>query len=215
MAQSFEFEKNAVAENRIEINLTDFKLRMNHPLIRAHFVENSVKWVRNEANLLTPTALIRMVFLPGLKTESLLIRNKNIKYFATTSLDNSTLDLYIDLFNPSLIEIYEGSVLIETLSIESKRPENISTNNTLNNEKQLIDYSCSPYSLEISGLDDDYLSVGCVLEKIGSFGNETPRLEVTFSSTNLIAMNGQEPPFKINLSQSTPVHIEVKNRQRF
>ena len=62
LAQSFEFEKNAVAENRIEINLSDFKLKFNHPVIEAHFIENSVKWVRNDANLLTPDSIIENDF---------------------------------------------------------------------------------------------------------------------------------------------------------
>ena len=214
LAQSFEFEKNAVAENRIEINLSDFKLKFNHPDIEAHFIENSVKWVRNDANLLTPIALIRLIFLPNLRTETLFIRNKNHKYFATTTSGHSILDISIDLFNPSVIEIYEGAKLIETVSIETKSL--LTSQNKIREEKnlakQLIDYSCSPYNLEISGLDDDYLSVGCILDKTGSIGNETPRLEVTFSSTNLIALNGQEPPFKINLIDSQPIYIELRNR---
>jgi hypothetical protein len=76
--------------------------------------------------------------------------------------------------------------------------------------KQLIDYSCSPFDLKIEGIDSEYLSVGCRIYRLGKLGSETPRLEITMSSTNLRTMSKAKPPFTIYLEDSSPVEIRLQ-----
>ena len=206
MGQSLELEKTAVAENRVDVNLNDFRLIHQNNSIKLHFEDASVKWVRNEANLLVPRALLVINFKEGVDHDKLIISHNNRPYFPTRdSRELSSIKIYLDLFNPGSLQIFEGDKKIDDIVIEAK-------STSANRDKQLIDYSCSPYQIKILGIDDEYLSIGCKLEKIGKLGNEKPRLEITISSTNLVALNGARPPFKAFLSDQAPVEMHLKNQ---
>ena len=75
----------------------------------------------------------------------------------------------------------------------------------------MIDYSCSPYQLSIEGIDSEYISVGCKMDRAGLFLHETPRLEVTMSSPNLKTLHRERPPFTIYLNDNSPVEFQVLN----
>lgn len=206
MAQSLELEKTAVAENRVNVNLSDFLLIHQNNFVKLHFVESSVKWIRNEANLLVPRALLAISFSEGVDHNKLIISHNNRPFFPTrSSLKDSHIEIYLDLFNPGSLQIFEGDKKIDEIIIQA-------SSTTANRDKQLIDYSCSPYQIKIVGIDDEYLSIGCKLEKFGELGSEKPRLEITISSTNLVALNGARPPFKAFLNNHDPVELHLKNQ---
>jgi hypothetical protein len=114
-----------------------------------------------------------------------------------------TTQIYVDLFNPDTALVYSGMDLMDKIVIEARA--------TLNaRSKQLIDYSCAPYNLKLEGIDSEYLSIGCKMNRLGKFGSEYPRLEITLSSTNLRTMNDAKPPYTIFLEDNSPVELKMK-----
>ncbi len=198
------FGKQTLGESRVTIDLKNFNIVLTHPELRAKFINDTVRWERNSDNLLTPEALMGIAIK---KTNG----DVHLEYKGETfiPINKGNLiysELWIDLFNPGEIKVIEGTKQIDTIRVESINNESIK-------KTQLIDYSCSPFDITMTGLDNEYVSIGCVLKKIGKFGNETPRLEVTFSSTNLKMQNGTEPPFKIILEDNSPADFMVINQK--
>ncbi len=206
-AQSLELEKTTVGETRVEVDLKDFTLSHKNQEVAAYFMPKTVNWQRNRDNLLTPRVLLKMAISPSLLSERTMIEHNNSTYFLSVSKNGvGVIDLPIDLFNPGVIKVFKGSDLVDEITIEASSEKK-------KKNKQLIDYSCSPYFLKIKGGENDYLSVGCKLERVGDMGQETPRLLVTLSSTNMIAFNGNQPPFKLILTDNSPVLIQFKNKK--
>ena len=64
--------------------------------------------------------------------------------------------------------------------------------------------------MSIEGLDNEYLSLGCKMNRLGTFLNSLPRLEITISSTNLRTLNDEKPPYTIYMTDNSPVEIKMK-----
>lgn len=206
-AQSLEFEKTTVGETRVEVDLKDFSILHKNQSIAAFLIPKTVSWQRNSENLLTPRALLKIAISPKLINEKMMIEHNSSNYFPSINKSRvGVIDLSIDLFNPGVIKVFQGETLVDEILIEVSGDKK-------NDIKHLIDYSCSPYSLKIKGIDSDYLSVGCKLERMGEIGKETPRLLVTLSATNMIAFNNKLPPFKLILTDNSPVFIQFKNNK--
>ncbi len=199
---SLSFGPVNIGESRIPIELKDFKLRLKKfkkHRIKVKFIKESVQWVRTEANLLTPRA--RVAFsLPSNKFylnyngQSIILEKRKNKYYS---------EIYIPLFNPGKITVYKENEKYSEVVVRSNFKDQ------KNKPNKMIDYSCSRYNLNISGLEDDYISIGCHLEKVGKFGHEKPRLELTWSTTNYRLPNMSEPPYKIILSTSSKFSTQL------
>lgn len=205
--QTFNLGRFSIGESRITLELDDFiihhtDLNEVRP-VQAFWNKNSVQWIRNESNLLVPRALLHVSVSNTSGEIHFEHQNKNI--IPSLMDDKASAELYIDLFNPGSILVYKGPTLIDTITIEARPAKNARS-------KQLIDYSCSPYEISINGIDNEYLSLGCKMFKLGSLGNETPRLELTMSSTNLRFLNNAKPPYTIYLEQNSPVVLTMKDQ---
>ncbi len=200
-AQTFNLAKFSIGKSRIKVELNDFIIHYQNSHIEANWISNSVQWIRNENNLLVPRALLKIRVKPTSILVHINYRNNAIfpvqKHGASESL------VYVDLFYPENILIYSGSELLDKIVIEAAATASARS-------KQLIDYSCSPYELKIDGIDSEYLSVGCKMQRLGHLGSETPRLEVTMSTTNLKTLNGDKAPYTIFLDDNSPVEIIMK-----
>lgn len=200
-AQTFQIGKLSVAESRVKIDYNDFLINNPFSFIQASFENGSVQWLRNENNLLTPRALLVLKILRSEAQFHLEYQNRTIllskykNYYATK--------FYIDLFNPEEISLFAGANLEGKIKIEAKATADAKS-------KQLIDYSCSPYDVSIEGIDTEYISVGCRMSRLGSFGNEKPRLEVTLSSTNLRTYNNAKPPYTVFFHDNSPLEMVMK-----
>lgn len=204
-AQTFNLGRFSIAESRVVVNFDDFKILQSHPLVRARWVSDSVQWIRNENNLLVPRALLKIMVK---KNESNIHFNYQNKFILPVKKkDLFITQIYIDLFNSDPITIFEGTQVLEKITIETHAKKNT-------NPKKLIDYSCSPYNLQIEGVEDEYLSVGCKMNRLGNFGNEAPRLEITISATNLRTLNESRPPFTFYLEENAPVEIKLKGEDQ-
>lgn len=199
-AQVFNIAKFSIGEDRIKISLKDFDIKYTNSEIETNFVDNSVQWIRNESNILLPRALLHIKTKNTLKNTSLNYAQKRI--YPVIIKDEAHFVVYVDLFNPTLIELFSQDKSIDKIQIEAKK-------SLVSKSKQLIDYSCSPYSLSIEGIDHEFLSVGCKLERVGSLFNEKPRLEVTINSTNLKTESNERIPFTIYLADNNPAALKV------
>lgn len=200
-AQTFNLGRFSIGESRLPLELSDFLIHSRTKEVSASWKPHSVQWIRNESNLLVPRAILSV----SVKDASHQIhfeyqQKKIIPYFKEGAASS---EIYVDLFNPDTLFLYRGDQLFDEVVIEARPSKNRS--------KQLIDYSCSPYSVNIIGIDDQYLSLGCKMLKTGSFGSEKPRLELTMSSTNLRFQNGSKPPYTIYLMDSSPVILQMKD----
>ena len=201
-AQTFSLGKFSIGESRIKLDLGDFLIQHKDVNIKVEWDINSVQWVRNENNLLSPRALIHISFPDNLSNLHLKYLGKSILPVKLTA--NYESKVYVDLFNPEIIQIFSGKNKIDEVAIFAKVNKSELT-------KQFIDYSCSPYDLKIEGIDDEYISVGCKLSRLGSIGSETPRLEISLSSTNLKTLNDSPSPYIFYLDQNSSADIQLKD----
>ena len=198
-AQVFSIAKFSIGESRIPLDLNDFVIHTQSTKIKTNFIKESLQWIRNENNLLVPRILIDItvdesksdIFLSMEK--KIIVPSKNGSFYSAK--------LYVDLFNPMDINIFAGKELLDNVTIEAKTSSSAKS-------KQLIDYSCSPYSLKIEGIDNEYISVGCKMNTLGKWYAQTPRLEITMSSTNLKTVAGNKPPYFFYLENNSPIEID-------
>lgn len=197
-AQNLSLNKFTIGDSRVQIDFDDFVIHNSHSQIKAFFETDTVQWLRNDKNLLSPRAILQIQIQSNEPTY--LIQYKNQTLLPTKENGLFSFHTWVDLFNPEVIEVFNRGLLESEIKIEAKTTKE-------SKSKQLIDYSCTPYNLRIDGIDSEYLSVGCRLGRLGHFGNERPRLEVTMSSTNLRTLNKTPPPYTLFLHDSSPVEI--------
>lgn len=203
MAAPVNLSRTTIGEARVDIDLKNFKIITQHPNIRARFIQDSLRFERNSDNLLTPKVLLSI----GINYPQDISIVYNDEVFIPTKKQTGVYnELWIDLFNPHKIQIYKDKEIIDTISIESINVQSVK-------KTQLIDYSCSPYHLKIIGMENEYVSAGCNLVKIGKMGDETARLEVSFSTTNFSMKNGAPAPYKIILKSNDSAHFSLINNK--
>lgn len=201
-AQTFNFAKFSIGDSRIQVDLNDFYIHNNHPKIKASWVPDSVQWIRNENNLLVPRALLKILINTNDSVVHVDYNNSIIIPFRGINKVYET-EIYVDLFNPGVILVISGKEVLDKIIIDAKEAKDARS-------KQLIDYSCSPYDLKIDGIDTEYLSIGCKMNRLGKLGDNYPLLEITMSSTNLRTINEAKPPYTIYLKDNSPVEIKMK-----
>lgn len=200
LAQSFSIAKFSIGESRVKLDQNEFEIIHKSENVIAKFIPNSVQWIRNESNLLIPRTLMGISMKS--ETPNIYVSYLNKTIIPVKKNNSFYTEIYVDLYNPGEVKIFQNVDLVDVILIESK-------NSKTDKSKQLIDYSCSPYNLTIEGIDNEYLSVGCKVERVGKFLNEYPRLEVTLSSTNLKTLTKARPPFTVYLSDNSPAYINV------
>jgi len=201
-AQTFNFVRFSVGESRISVSLDDFLIHKTDSSVTAFWQTDSVQWIRNENNLLVPRALLSIRVINDDSSIHFEYQGKNI--IPVQSDTGAHSDVYIDLFNPDTLFVYKGKFLLDKIVIEAAPSKKARA-------KQLIDYSCSPYEIVINGIDDEYVSLGCKMHKLGKFGSEKPRLEVTMNTTNLRFLNEAKPPYTLFLENNSPVTLKMKD----
>lgn len=195
----------ALGEKRIEINLKNFKIvkKRGSKKVRAKIIENSIQWVRSEDNLLIPRARMK-ILIEGDNEITLDYLGVNI-IPSSFNKKYKESELFINLFNPGNIKVYQGKKEIESLTL-------ITTGVANQKIKHLIDYSCVKHDLKIEGLDNEFLSVGCRMERTGKIGNERSRLRISWTNPNLFAPNGNTPPFVSFLTDKRPIQVTLYDK---
>jgi hypothetical protein len=205
-AFSASFGPVQVGGSRIVLDLNDFKVEneLKSPYVKSNFIKGSVQWVRNSSNLLTPRARLAVHILKkkyNIHLEYLgrnVIPQKKGNYLYT--------EIFVNLFSPGVLKIVQSNTVLEKINVFSEIIDK-------KKKTKLIDYSCVRYGLSIEGLDDVYMSVGCRLERVGTWGYEKPFLEVTLSATNIHLINGKRPPFTTFIKGNEPVGLTVIDQE--
>lgn len=178
-AQTLSIGDYNIGSDPISIELNDFHFQIKDSRIKSQFIQNSLYWNRSEKNLVTPMIMIQITINPTLKPIQIKLGDQII--IPMQKDGSSTSQIYVNLFESRPIEIFEDSKKIDEILIYS-----VSLSN-LRKQKIWIDHTCLPYQVQFSGIDTEYISMGCTLDRVGPFGHEKPRLEVSFVSTNVLA----------------------------
>ena len=202
-AQAFSIGQFSVGEASVDLDVHDFTIEKSHTDIDAHFMDDTIQWLRPENNLLTPRVLLN-ISVPK-KYQPVYFKINQQVVFPSGNETKLSTQLYVNLFNPETITIYQDDKILDTVTISAKSVARSAL-------KQWTDYTCLPYQINIQGLDLQYSSTGCKLHRIGSFGNETPRLEVAFSSPNFSTPSGDQPPFLFYLNDNSAVETVLVNK---
>jgi hypothetical protein len=195
-AQALSIGQFSVGQASVDLDVHDFNIEKSHADIEANFVDDTIQWIRPETNLLTPRVLLK-ISVPK-KYQPVYFKVGQQVVFAAGNETTLSTQLYVNLFNPQNITIYQGDKILDTIAITAKSVARSKL-------KQWIDYTCLPYEVIITGIEQQYSSTGCKLHRVGSFGHETPRLEVAFSSPNFTTPSGDQPPFLFNLHDNSAV----------
>lgn len=202
---SISFGPVDIGESRLPITLSDFSVIKNvkgHK-IEASFVKNSVEWIRNNNNLLTPRARLAITIFRSTPSMHIHYLGQSILF---EEKDNKLhTEIYVSLFNPGRVHVVSNGKRIGYIAFVAHPPK-------IKGKTQLIDYSCARYNLQLEGLEQEYISIGCHLSRTGDIMEEKPRLEVTWASTNFRLLDGSLPPYVTVFTGSNPAKIKVQDQ---
>lgn len=201
-AQTLSIAGYSIGPSLIEVDLNDFVIVKKLDILNAGFDAETIKWIRTDSNLLMPTVLLR-VELPQDKN-AIFFKYKEQVIFPFIKENKLLAEIAVNLFSPGTIEVYNQNALVDKIGVQAKPLKNVV-------RKKYIDNSCIPFQLELRGIKSDYASVGCKLERSGSFGNERPRLQVSLSSTNLKTLNNEDPPYTFYFKESSTAEALLNN----
>ncbi len=194
-----------LGESRVPINLSDFKVRTNiaKDIIKVELIKGSTQWIRDKFNLLIPRARLSITILN--QDLSIVLDHNNSSIIPEKHKGYHYTEVFFSLFDSNKLTVYRGKNELGKIWLEARPPSSKTKTN-------LIDYSCSRYGLKLEGIEDEYISVGCRLERLGSFGKETPRLEITWSATNLRLPNDANEPYIVVMTKGRNAELEVVDR---
>ncbi|MBY0517301.1 MAG: hypothetical protein K2P81_10350 [Bacteriovoracaceae bacterium] len=186
-----------LGEERLPLRTNFFDIKMTGELkVEASLVEHTFQWVRLDEALLVPRALLK-ISISSETPESYSISYGGQTFIPLFDANSKKIhtSLFISLFEALPLQIMSGDQVLHTIRVTPRTQMGES-------KRQLIDYSCAPYHLELKGLESDYVSVGCKIQRTGKFGDETPYLEVIFTTASHRLKNKSDPPYRIIFNQS-------------
>jgi hypothetical protein len=191
---SISFGPVKVGENRIPLSSTDFEIQKDSSLkgiVAAKLIKDSLQWIRVEKVLLSPRMKLAISVKKEAKNVTLEYEKKNI--LMQQVKNRAYAQFWYNLFYPDDIAIYVDGKKIGKLRVVPVLKERKSKN------IHLVDYSCASSNIQISGLEQEYYSVGCWFSRSGKIGKEKGTLQVFISTPNLKLQNGSLPPYRINM----------------
>lgn len=194
-----------LAEERIPVDLKSFKIKQEGKYqATAEFIPNTVQWIRLDKSLLVPRALIHVSFSAPTSHEfSWEYAHQKIIPLFHEETRSYRAQVFISLFESLPLELYEGKKIVTTLRIEPAQQK----------LSHLIDYSCAPYGIEVRGLEDDFLSMGCKIQRTGKLGQEKPYLEVLVTSASYRLKDLSEPPYLIAFHETGEAKLSMVNHE--
>ena len=186
----------------LKITTKDFKIINTTPDLSANFL-GEMRWERSKQNLLLPYIKIR------LKTSNnnlshFYYRYKDVTYLPQISGSDEFTDLDISVFDPVKVDVFRGGNKIGEIAVHSMGGRK--KTNTV-----LIDYSCSGYNLQVSGLDEGFLSIGCEIVRENIQGVVIPTLNVNWISSEYKTLDLHHGPYVISFSDGRESRVLVTN----
>jgi hypothetical protein len=188
------------AESRMPVTLSDFNLSIHgNTKVTAHFLSDSVQWVRDSSAHLVPRALLVIEIADEAAHWFLHHEGKAIIFESLP--DRARVQIYINLFSPGAIVLKNAQDKGAEISVRALKMQG--------KKNRLIDRSCTNFELQFEGAENDYLSLTCRLHRLGQWGDERPRLEILWSSPDLTLEDGTRPPFTAYLFDDSPAVTTV------
>lgn len=180
-------------------NLADFPLSIENPKlsVEANWVGASVRWVRAKDGLPVPRA--RLLITVKAAPERLLLRWRGRAIQFQSRGDEASSEIFVPLLDGGEARLEVDGKPASRVKITVR-----SATTGAAGERHAIDHSCSPYRIQISGLDDVYLSMNCRLIPTGRLGSEEALLEVRWSAAGVTLPDGSAPPLTANLRNGRP-----------
>lgn len=202
------FGKVVVGDDRIALKVSDFNIRLKlNEDIKSKVIlkKDSIQWIRIDEVLLTPRARISIYFQGEANEYALQYRNKSI-LMQQTQNDIAHTEFYVSLFQFDKIKVFKKGKEIGSISFYAK---NVDTKKV--RQTALIDYSCSRRSIEVIGMENEFISLGCRMNRIGKWGKEKAMLEVLWTSANYRLLDGSHAPYIAVFLTNNPVKVKVIN----
>ncbi|MBL7665143.1 MAG: hypothetical protein JNM93_08420 [Bacteriovoracaceae bacterium] len=195
-----------IGESRIPLKEDFFEIKIDSSKVdvKAELIKGSIQWVRVQGILLTPRARLGITIKKDPKT--LHIRHNEKSIILQEKEHEAYVEFYVSLFQPEEIEVYDQVQKIATINVFTKTK--ITDAGT-----HLIDYSCSPYNIKITGMDGEYLSIGCRMTRLGDFGSELPMLEILLTSANFQLADKSSPPYIAVFLSNNPINMSLINHE--
>jgi len=193
-------------DSRINLSLRDFDVKpisLKGVEIKSSFIRNSTQWVRTAQNLLVPRARLAIMIMD--QTPNIHIVYKGQAIIPENRGKHLYTEIFVDLFGLEDAKVMSGNKELSHIEVTAKKPKK-------GKKTKLIDYSCSRSGIQITGLDDQYMSVGCRMERRGTWHKGRPRLVVTWSTTNYRLKDGTEAPFVSYFNQTGKTEVTLVDR---
>ncbi len=201
---SISFGNVQIAEERIDLFTSDFETVVNVPGVKvtAKLIKNTIEWVRDEDVLLIPRGRIAIRIEDGAK--DLHIRYEKKSLIMQSISQKAHIEFYVSLYQSKPIEVFDGNKKLGEIKVKAKRVAS-------DREAHLIDYSCAQYFVEIKGLENDFLSLGCRSSNIGEFGKQKKMVEIIWMSANHQLLDNSTGPYISVFFESHPIKTKVIN----
>jgi hypothetical protein len=193
-----------IGDNRLTLTPGDFNLRLNAPIdekIKVSLIADSFEWVRVEQALLVPRARIR-IMIQARAGDFYVRYGEGVTEFQQRKKFAYT-EFYVSLFSRVPLKIFKNGVEVGEVTWEIKKQSK---------KRHLVDYSCSRSQVVVGGMDDEIITLGCRMNRIGQWGSEKPFLEILWASANWTMMDKEvEDYHRAIFVTSDPVMVKIKH----
>jgi hypothetical protein len=195
------FGRVKLSEDRKMIDLSSFKIKSEgKQKVNGRIIKDTLQWVRLDQSLLIPRVLIEVSFKADqIYQYSWQYSDQKIIPLYNHNAQTYEARIFVSLFESLPLELFENGKVVNRLRISPDNKEGF----------QLVDFSCAPYFVKISGIKNDSLSVGCRMQRTGEFGAEKPYLEVLLTSASFRLRNQSPPPYIVIFHKSGEASISL------
>lgn len=169
--------------------------------VEARWVEKSVRWLRAKDGLPVPRA--RLVVTAAAAPERLILRWRGRAVQFQGGPDSAAAEIFVPLLDTGEALIELDGKPVSRIKITA-RPSAAAAS-----ARHAIDHRCSPYAVQVRGLDDAYLSMTCRMIPVGRMGAEEALLEVRWSAAGVTLPDGSAPPLTAGLRDGRPARTTM------
>ncbi|MBI2605756.1 MAG: hypothetical protein HYW49_06715 [Deltaproteobacteria bacterium] len=181
-----------IGEERFPVDFRDFPVQVVSSVpgaalsLEAEWVPGSLEWFRNPQNLQFPRARMKARSTLAAGRVSLRYMDKVLSMQEAGS--GSEIEFFVSLIQPGDVSVVvDGKPAGTIVTTIKPRPDGT--------RRIVVDYSCAPYLVELSGIGDEFATATCRLWRMGEVGEEIPMLEVYWFVAGARLPDGTRPPF--------------------
>lgn len=208
---SFKNGQVQFGQSYLDLDLKNFKLKFenDNKIIKAAFIKGTLEWKKSEEGLYLPQAeLLIQIKQDDLKESQALIHFNDRVYSASLKSKQGknylSFSLTLRLFERNKLNFYLDGKKWNSLYLEALTSPKV--------KHHYIDPTCTPYHLEIFDFDE-YLSVSCDLERMGTIGSERPKLKLIWVTPNYYTLDESKQYNVTTFTSSSSSSITLKNKK--